>query len=528
MMHSPSSAAAGRSCVLVARWLRATAAPWCRPRRRAASTFEAEDGVDPRVSRKIACSSCRAPPAPPPPPPTPAPQPEPPAPAPAAADRPAALLKDDEPRIRRRAALAIGRTRRGRRRRAAGGRAGGRTAIPRCARWPRSRSGCSVSATAADALTPRWRSPIRWCRAAPPKALGLIGHKAGGRAIARHDARRTSKAGVLAGIAAGRSGLPEGADRRSRAARHVCAGAARRVRRSSPRRWSTPSGAPRQPLVARRLCVPRRRRSPCRRRCSRPCCRARDTSRARSPRAGWASLKHAAARSRRSPRSRRHAVRTARPCGSKRPARWRRLGDAASPATLMKILTTPEIDPNLRLEAVTALGQLRAPRPWTCCSTRRRSPGRRCAAASLVALARDRPGHLHHRDLRPRPRSAVDASARRSPRALGALAASGAVTPVSTPMLADDDQRVIPAVLTALVATGASSATSCSPRASTPKTPSCGMAAANGLARLKATDQVPALVAAYERSAEGSAPTWRARPCCRRSPASTRLLPLPG
>jgi cyclophilin family peptidyl-prolyl cis-trans isomerase len=68
-------------------------------------------------------------------------------------------------------------------------------------------------------------------------------------------------------------------------------------------------------------------------------------------------------------------------------------------------------------------------------------------------------------------------------------------------MLGDEDQRVVPAVLTALAASGAPSATPTLVARLSAEDPVVRMAAAAGLARLDAKDQVPALLAALERSA---------------------------
>jgi cyclophilin family peptidyl-prolyl cis-trans isomerase len=68
-------------------------------------------------------------------------------------------------------------------------------------------------------------------------------------------------------------------------------------------------------------------------------------------------------------------------------------------------------------------------------------------------------------------------------------------------MLSDQDQRVVPAVLGAMAAIEAASATRVLADRLRSEDPVVRMAAANGLARLKATDQVPSLVAALDASA---------------------------
>ena len=67
-------------------------------------------------------------------------------------------------------------------------------------------------------------------------------------------------------------------------------------------------------------------------------------------------------------------------------------------------------------------------------------------------------------------------------------------------MLQDKDQRVIPAVLTALAATGSASAPAALTNRLTSEDAVVRMAAANGLARLKATGSAPAVAAAFATS----------------------------
>ncbi|HVG85679.1 MAG TPA: peptidylprolyl isomerase, partial [Vicinamibacterales bacterium] len=175
------------------------------------------------------------------------------------------------------------------------------------------------------------------------------------------------------------------------------------------------------------------------------------------------------------------------------------IGDAASTATLMKILTAPKIDAVLQMEAVVALGQLRSPAAVDVLLDTASAPWPTLRGASLVALARIDPdvfiSVIAGLDNDPEwsVRAALASALAELPERRGDARLAG--------MLADDDQRVLPAVLTALAATGASSATSVLSARLSAEDPVVRMAAANGLARLKATDQVPALVAALERSA---------------------------
>ena len=122
-----------------------------------------------------------------------------------------ALVGDPEPRIRRRAALAIGRV----------GLAEGstplqprsRTPIPRCGRWPRSRWGCSPTRPPRPRSPPRWRTRVPRVRGRAAEALGLIGD-AGSAAGRRPDGRgaRDAAARSRAWRPTTRSGRPPEAD----------------------------------------------------------------------------------------------------------------------------------------------------------------------------------------------------------------------------------------------------------------------------------------------------------------------------
>ena len=133
-----------------------------------------------------------------------------------------------KPRIRRRAALAIGRTRLPDGVRAAGRRCSRPIAIRKCGRWPRSRWGSSATPRPPTRSTHRAAAiadPLVQGRAA--EALGLIGHKAAA------DADRRDDGGARQGRRARRrlppdDSVPEGAGDRSGPARDLCAGAARR------------------------------------------------------------------------------------------------------------------------------------------------------------------------------------------------------------------------------------------------------------------------------------------------------------
>jgi cyclophilin family peptidyl-prolyl cis-trans isomerase/HEAT repeat protein len=122
-------------------------------------------------------------------------------------------------------------------------------------------------------------------------------------------------------------------------------------------------------------------------------------------------------------------------------------GDRAATA-LEALVRHVEVDPNVRLEAVTALGALRMPDsrgllfdqiadPW---------PLMRSAALRAIAQLESEEFQLLLSGLDPDPHWSVRAALAT---ALGGLPADHAV-PRLTSMLADDDRRAVPAVLTAL------------------------------------------------------------------------------
>ena len=124
------------------------------------------------------------------------------------------------------------------------------------------------------------------------------------------------------------------------------------------------------------------------------------------------------------------------------------IGGEEAATALSAIVRAPNIDPNVRLEAITALGPLRAPDardvlfdqiadPW---------PSIRSAAIRAIAQLDADEFLLMLSGLDPDPHWSVRAALAS---ALGGLPADQAV-PRLTPMLADEDRRVIPSVLTAL------------------------------------------------------------------------------
>jgi HEAT repeat protein/cyclophilin family peptidyl-prolyl cis-trans isomerase len=124
------------------------------------------------------------------------------------------------------------------------------------------------------------------------------------------------------------------------------------------------------------------------------------------------------------------------------------IGGERAAAALEALVPRFEIDPNVRLEAVTALGALRLPAsrgllfdqiadPW---------PSMRSAALRAIAQLDAEEFLLLMSGLDPDPHWSVRAALAA---AVGGLPADDAV-PRLMPMLVDDDRRVVPAVLTAL------------------------------------------------------------------------------
>ncbi|HUE86793.1 MAG TPA: HEAT repeat domain-containing protein [Vicinamibacterales bacterium] len=183
------------------------------------------------------------------------------------------------------------------------------------------------------------------------------------------------------------------------------------------------------------------------------------------------------------------------------------LGAGPAVEPLVKIVASTSADPNLRLEALTALGQLRASAAVDLFVDllTERWPSMR--AAALVALARTDP------DTFVLAISGLDVDRHWSVRAALATALAGLglerAQPRLVEMLKDQDQRVIPAVLTALSTLGAADAEPILVERLTHDDVVVRQAAAAGLARVKARTAVPALVAAYDVAVRD--PTYIAR-----------------
>lgn len=174
---------------------------------------------------------------------------------------------------------------------------------------------------------------------------------------------------------------------------------------------------------------------------------------------------------------------------------------------LVKTVTDAATEPNLRLEAVAALGQLRAHDAVELFIELLTHQWPSLRAAAMVALARTDPEGFVLAI------SGLDPDRHWSVRA--ALAAALATVPDKRgearllQMLKDDDQRVIPAVLDALVAINAATAEATLLARLEVDDIAVRRAAAAGLARLESPQAVPALVQAYERADKD--PTYVAR-----------------
>jgi HEAT repeat protein/cyclophilin family peptidyl-prolyl cis-trans isomerase len=174
------------------------------------------------------------------------------------------------------------------------------------------------------------------------------------------------------------------------------------------------------------------------------------------------------------------------------------LGTADAVAPLIKVVTSATTEPNLRLEAVTALGQLRADAAVELFVELLTHAWPSLRAAATTALART------DRETFVLAISGLEPDRHWSVRA--AVAAALATLPERQgearllQMLDDDDQRVIPAVLNALVAINATGAEATLLARLQADDPVVRQAAVTGLTRMKSPKAVTALVQAYERA----------------------------
>jgi cyclophilin family peptidyl-prolyl cis-trans isomerase/HEAT repeat protein len=183
------------------------------------------------------------------------------------------------------------------------------------------------------------------------------------------------------------------------------------------------------------------------------------------------------------------------------------LGATGATEALVKIAANPTIEPNLRLEVVTALGQLRAASATEIFIELLTDAWPTMRAAALTALART------DQEIFVTAISGLDVDRHWSVRAALATALAtldnrrGEARLLE--MLKDEDQRVIPAVLNALTAVGAPSVEQILLSRLDAEDVVVRQAAATALARLKSPKAVTALVQAYDRADKD--PTYVAR-----------------
>ncbi len=179
------------------------------------------------------------------------------------------------------------------------------------------------------------------------------------------------------------------------------------------------------------------------------------------------------------------------------------LGDPTASAAMRRLIVSPKVDQNLQLEAVTALAQVRSTESIELLIDLVSAEWSSVRAAALNALARTDVDTFISAisGLDPDPHWSVRAALATT---LGDLGPERAQTPL-TSMLRDADQRVIPSVLTALARVGATNAAAEMTMGLKSDDPVVRAAAARGLATLKATNATPALLEAYKR-AQGDGP----------------------
>jgi len=172
------------------------------------------------------------------------------------------------------------------------------------------------------------------------------------------------------------------------------------------------------------------------------------------------------------------------------------LGDSRGGAVMRRLITSPQIDQNLQLEAIAALSRLHDPAAVELLIDLVSAQWPSVRAAALHALAQT------DVDTFISSISALDPDAHWSVRAslattLAGLGRERAQGPL-TAMLDDTDQRVIPSVLDAIAKIGATNATEVLSARLKADDPVVRGAAARGLATIKATNAGPALTEAYK------------------------------
>lgn len=442
-------------------------------------------------------------PAPPEPPPPPAPSRGRPQASPPPPPQPSllTLVGDVEPRVRRRAALAIGRTRLSE---------GVEALVPVLSTdaEPEVRQmaafamgligGASVEAPLMAALTDA--DPLVQGRAA--EALGLIAHKAAAGPIAAMMAAHV-KSGVLSGIAADDLEYPK-----APALEAVRLGMYALVRVGAyDALSSTVLDANGTPLsqwwpvayAFRRINDPR---------AGTPLLRLLESDGIFTR--AFAARGLGVAKEARAVKPLIAVVANSREVNAVRIEAIRALADLDAPAAvepLIKVVTDAATEPNLRLEAVIALGQLRAKTATEIFIELLTDAWPTLRAAAFTALARTDPDSFLLAI------SGLDIDRHWSVRAalataLGALDDRRGETRLLQ-MLKDDDQRVIPSVLRAMVAINATGAESALLTRLDADDPVVRQAAIEGLARLKSPQAAAALASAYDRAEKD--PTYSVR-----------------
>ncbi len=174
------------------------------------------------------------------------------------------------------------------------------------------------------------------------------------------------------------------------------------------------------------------------------------------------------------------------------------LGNPNAAAAMRRLIVSPKVDQNLQLEAVTALAHVRSAESVELLIDLVSAGWPSVRAAALNALARSDVDTflISISGLDPDPHWSVRAALATT---LGDLGRERAQAPLTT-MLGDADQRVIPSVLTALARIGAPNAAAEMNARLKSDDPVVRAAAARGLVTLKATDATPALLEALQRA----------------------------
>ena len=172
------------------------------------------------------------------------------------------------------------------------------------------------------------------------------------------------------------------------------------------------------------------------------------------------------------------------------------LGDARGGAVMRRLITSPKVEQNLQLEAISALAQLRDPGSVDLLIDLVTAEWPSVRAAALNALARTDPDTFMSSisALDPDPHWAVRAALATT---LGELGGERAQVPLIA-MLKESDQRVIPKVLDALAKAGAVNAAAEFTARLKADDPVVRAAAARGLATIKAPNATAALTEAVQ------------------------------